>query len=237
MPQNKKTGFHYLGIGCLIAAVVLVLVGAVLGFGFFRWTRDVKAAMEDPGSRQEKVLAILGAQQLPEGYYPMLGVSVPMLVEMAMLTDRPPGEDGEVPELGVRGLIFMSMRDFGGDRQELDDFFAGRNDDPAALRKNNINIDLEERVGSGRIERSTGPVLWVSHRGEMISGETHGRHDGLVTLLQIHCPTDDNRNRLGIWFGPEPASVEGDDGEALLGSIADPEEVEAFVEHFRFCPS
>ena len=135
----------------------------------------------------------------------------------------------------MRGLIFMSMRDIGGDREQLDDFFAGRTDDAAALRKNNIDIDLDERLGQGRIERATGPVLWVAHRGEMISGD-HGQHEGLVTLLQVHCATDDKRNRLGIWFGPEPDVADGEPDEALQGSIADPTEVAAFVDHFRFCP-
>mgnify|MGYP001824584320 CR=1 FL=1 len=236
MADNQKSGFHYLGVGCLIAGVVIVLVGAVLGVSCYQWVQGVKDTMENPASRHDKVLDVLGAEELPDGYYPMLGISVPFLMDMAMLTDRPADEDGEVPDLGAKGLIFMSIRDIGGDREELDDFFNGRTDDAEALSKNNINIDLEERLAAGRIERSTGPILWVSHRGEMRSDDAHGRHDGLVTLLQITCPVEDKRNRLGIWFGPEPEIPEGEDEPMLAGTIADPTEVAAFVGHFRFCP-
>ena len=71
-------------------------------------------------------------------------------------------------------------------------------------------------------------------------GDVGGRHEGLVTLLQIHCEGD-GRNRLGLWFAPAPADLPvgesaGDIEPEFTGSIADPAEVEAFVGHFRFCP-
>jgi len=234
--EVRKTSFHYFGVGCLIVGVVLVLVAAVLGFGFFRWARDVKSVMKDPQSREQKVLHVLGSDGLPPGYNAMIGVTIPFFMEMAMLTDRAPVDENEVPELGKRGLIYLSMRNFGRDRQELDDFFNGRSEDPEVLRKNNIDLDLDERVAMGQIDRSTGPVLWVSHRGQMISGRAQGRHDGLVTLLQIHCSADD-RNRLGIWFGPAPSAGDSDEPASLTGSIAEEAQVAEFVDHFRFCPS
>ncbi len=158
-----------------------------------------------------------------------------MLMEMAMLTDRPADEEGEVPDLGSRGLIYMAMRNFGDDRDQLQAFFDGTTDSPEALRKSNIDVDLDERVASGRIGRDSGPILWVTHRGELGSDRAHGRHSGLVTLLSIDCP-DDDRNRVGIWFAPEPDEAEPRPDDPLAGSIADPDRISGFVDHFRFCP-
>lgn len=234
MPEGSKSGFHYLGIGCLILGVLFVLVAAVVGFSGFRWVRDVEKTMRDPEMRESKVLDLLGADELPEGYYAMIGVSIPLLLETAILTDQEPEADGDPPDLGSRGLIYLSMRNFGRDREDLDAFFSGETEDPTVLAKHDIDIDLDERVATGRIERDSGPVLWVSHRGTLISAQTHGQHEGLVTLLQIRCPGDE-RNRLGIWFGPEPET--GDETTDLAGSIADPARVDAFVDHFRFCPN
>jgi hypothetical protein len=239
MAKSKKSGFHYFGIGCLIVGVVGVIVGIALTFWLFRWADEVKETIKDPASREQQAMDILGAEALPEGYYAMLGVRVPFILETAILTDQEPDEGEEPPGLGKQGLLYFSMRSFGRDREDLDAFFRGETDDPAVLRKHNVQMDLDERVASGVIERATGQINWVSHRGEMDSMDAGGRHEGLVTLLQVHC--SDSRNRLGLWFAPEPEPDLGEesrrDSESTLeGSIADPLEVEAFVGHFRFCP-
>ncbi len=239
MATKKKSGLHYFGIGCLIVGVLGIIGGVVAVFWLVQWAGEVKETLRDPASREQQALDILGAERLPEGYYAMLGVRVPFLLETAILTDQQPDESEEPPDLGERGLLYFSMRSFGRDREELDAFFRGETDDPAVLQKHNVQLDLDERVASGAIERSSGPVNWVSHRGDMHSGRTRGRHQGLVTLLQIHCAAD-NRNRLGVWFAPYPEEAADESEEtpvSLAGSIADPASVEAFVGHFRFCPA
>jgi hypothetical protein len=239
MATKKKSGFHYFGIGCLIVGVIGVIGGIALTFWLFRWADEVKETIKDPASRKQQAMDILGAEQLPEGYYAMLGVRVPFILETAILTDQEPDEGEEPPGMGKQGLLYFSMRSFGRDRDDLDAFFRGETDDPAVLRKHNVQMDLDERVASGVIERTSGPINWVSHRGEMDSMEVGGRHEGLVTLLQIHCDGD-NRNRLGVWFAPAPEDFSGDEAEGevepgLEGSIADPAQVKVFVGHFRFC--
>lgn len=231
---SKKSGFHYLGIGCLIAGILFVLGATVFGFIVYQWGKGLEAGLKDPETRRDKVLEILGAEELPDGYHAMLGIRVPMLLETAILTDREAEQGEEVPELGERGLLYFAMRNFGRDREDLNDFFSGRNDDPEILEKHQINVNLGERVANGRIDRDLGPILWVTHRGDMVSGQTRGRHEGLITLLQIDCP-DDSYNRLGMWFGPEPDG--GSSSESVIGSVADPENVERFVAHFNFCSS
>ncbi len=228
---EKKSGFHYLGIGCLVLGAILVLGATVCGYGVYRWGKSLESDLEDPEARRERVLEILRGSDMPEGYYPMIAVRIPMLLETAMLTDHDAGPGEPVPDLGERGLLYFAMRDFGRDRQDLDAFFRGELEDPAALEKHQIDVDLGERVASGRVDRSTTEILWVAHRGNISSGQTRGSHEGLITLLQVNCPPD-SYNRIGMWFGPEPDSEEG----SLVGSVADSAQVETFLGHFGFCP-
>ena len=241
---TTKSGFHYLGIGCVVAAILLVVGGAVVTFVTYRWGKGIEAELKDPDSRRGKVLEILGAETLPEGYHAMVGFRIPMLLETAILTDREPEPDEELPELGERGLLYFALRDFGRDRQDLDDFFTGRSDDTAVLERHRINVDLGDRVANGTFEGAVGPIDWVTHHGNLDTGRSRGRHEGLVTLLRIHCP-DDAYNRMAMWFGPEAAerSEEDDNGNGSaapsgspVGSVADPAGIEAFAAHFRFCP-
>jgi hypothetical protein len=233
----QKSGFHYLGVGCLVAAVVLVVGGAVFGFLVYRWGKGLEAELRDPATRRDKVLEILVGDELPEGYYGMVAVRIPLLLDTAILTDHdtPPGE--EPPDFGERGLVYVAMRDLGGDRAQLDDFFDGRSEDPEALEEHHIDIDLGERVARGRVERTSGPIRWVTHRGNLESAHTRGRHEGLITLFEVACP-DDDFNRIGIWFGPdaEPEAEAPDGADPFTGSVADARLVERFVGHFRFCP-
>lgn len=229
----EKSGFHYLGIGCLIAGVLLVLGLGSCGFLAYRWGKGLEADLKDPEGRRDRVLQVLRGDELPEGYHGMVGLRIPMLLETAILSDQELGADEEFQDLGERGLLYFAVRNFGRDREELDDFFSGRTADPEVLEKHDINMDLGERLGNGRIERPLGPVLWVTHRGDLSSAQTRGRHEGLITLFQVQCP-DDSYNRLGMWFGPEPADDGGE--EALAGTVADPVGIERFVAHFRFCP-
>lgn len=238
MPRDRSN-LYYLGVGCLIAAILIAGGLAAFLFVTYRWGRGVEEAMKDPDVRRQRALDVLGGDDLPDGYHAMVGLRVPFLMETAILTDEPPRSGEDLPDLGERGLIYFAFRDFGRDRQDLEGFFAGETSDPEVLERHDIDVDLGERLASGRIERPSGSIPWVAHRGEITSLQTRGRHDGLVTLFLVHCP-DDDYNRVGLWFGPAPApagdTAVGDGGPGPAGTVADPAEVEAFVGYFRFCP-
>ena len=248
---SNKSNLYYLGVGCLIAGILIVGGFAAFGFLAYRWGKGLEETMKDPTARQSRVLEILGGDELPEGYYGMVGFSVPMIMELAILTDHEASEDEDIPDLGARGLIYMAIRNFGRDREELHDFFDGTTDDPHVLDKHDVKLDLGERITNGQIERPEGDISWVAHYGEVTSVQTRGRHEGLVTLFLVDC-SGSNRNHIGIWFGPEAESEESTNGEELteiamegeesvadeqthLGTVADPALVAEFVSYFRFC--
>ena len=77
--------------------------------------------LADPAARTEATRKILQWRELPEGYYPAGAISMPMLMEMAILSDHEPepGQEGHGRAFGDRGLIFMSFNSWIGDEQEL----------------------------------------------------------------------------------------------------------------------
>lgn len=235
---SDRSNLYYLGVGCLIAGILLAAGLAAFAVFAYRWGRGVEEAMKDPETRRQRVLEILGGEDLPEGYHAMVGVRVPLLLDTAILTDEaPPGGDAP-PHLGRSGLIYVAFRGFGRDRRDLEAFFAGESDDPEVLGRHNIDVDVHERLATGRLERPTGSIPWTAHRGELSSARAGGRHEGLVTLFLVHCP-DDAYNRVGILFAPEPPDEDRSETgtpETLRGTIADPGTVRDFLGHFRFCP-
>jgi hypothetical protein len=196
-------------------------------------------------------MAILGAATLPAGYYPMLGLSVPFITDIAMLSDKPSDDSGEPQGFDQRGFIFFEMFNFGREQEELREFFEGKTDDARVLRRHNINLRVGERLANGEVNRDDSEILWVAHRGRIDVMGT--RQNGITTLILFDCP-EDRRLRMGIWFAPMPGATEAEREEAeekaveavdgadaapseldLTGSPADRVAVEAFVSGLRPC--
>lgn len=238
MPEGKQGTpvWVWVGLGCLVA--VVAAVGAVVALSWFGYqkVKEVEAEMRDPEARASAVLSVLGADALPEGYHPLVGFSVPFLMRVAILTDRPPEQDGS-PGGGFeeRGFVFIEMLRRDSGRDELRDFFEGRTDDPQVLRDHDIRIDAEEVLDRGAIELDDATVLWLASRGRVrMSGSSS---QGLTTLLLFQCGVADSRGRLGIWFSPDPDPDTPGPELDRTGTAADPEAIRAFVEPFSVCPT
>jgi len=216
----------WVGCGCVgaIAALVMVIVG--LGFLGAQKVREISETMNDPEARAEKALEILGAEALPEGYSTVAAVSVPFVFDFAVLSDQ-------VGEPSKNGFIFMSFPAFGDGDEELYDFFEGRTDNVDSLKREQFNVDLRERVAIGQLDRAEDQILWVSHRGVVESDDIDKGHDGLVTMLLLEC--DDDRRRVGIWFGPDPSPSSPADSIDLAGTVGDRSEIERFVKPLAPC--
>lgn len=234
MTENKGLPpWVWVGCGCVgaIAALVVIVVG--LGFWGAQKARELGETMRDPDARTDKALEVLGAEALPEGYFTVAALSVPFVFDMVVLSDQPPDESGTPSELARNGFIFTSFPAFGDGDDELYDFFEGRSDSIDSLKREQFNVDLEERLSHGRLERGRDELLWVSHRGSLDSENIDNAHDGLVTMVLFEC--NDDRRRVGIWYGPDPYPETAVDALDVSGTVADVSELEIFMRPLAPC--
>ena len=254
--KPKRSPMFYVGIGCAVIAAIMVVMMGACGVWIFSEVRQLEQDMNDPEARADAVLDILGTDELPDGYYPMVGMSVPFVMRTAILTSRGPDADGGPPEtFGERGFIFAEMIRFGRrDEARLRDYFEGRIEDSDVLSSSGINIDVDEVIGRGTFDLAAGRAMHVTQRGS-ISAQGHDS-DGLTALTLVDCP-DDDRLRLAIWFAQEESAAStADDASAaaaetsaapespantpagdLAGTPADEAALAAFLGNFRLCPA
>lgn len=149
-----------------------------------------------------------------------------------MLSDREPDEKGQIHGFDRQGFIYIEFL------KKMDpsvrDYFEGKSDDPSILRKQFIDIDMNhgEVIERGTAELGAQRCMFVAQRGSIQTD--HGRSSGVQTVILIECPQD-QKTRVGIWFGPEP-TVDAEGAAVWKGTQADPEAIEAFMAHFDLCP-
>jgi hypothetical protein len=228
---KKTSPWVYVGIGCGVALLLAILGAVGVGFLAYRKGKQIEAEMKDPAARAAKVREVLGGD-VPEGYYPVFSMSVPFLMDMAMLGDHPPDEKGAPNRRMDRGFIYVQSLSTGQQQNELKRYFEGKADDAEALRRTNIHIDAKETIRRGRLDIPGQETLYLAQRGSLAMNES--RSHGLTTLLLIDCPQD-ARQRLGIWFGPDPAPDEPVEKVDWSGSVADEAAARDFLGHFRLC--
>jgi hypothetical protein len=233
--EKKATSpWVYVGIGCVVLLFLGVVAVAAIGYGAFRWGKQVEKDLKDPATRTAKVKAVLGADTLPEGYHPMIGLSIPLLMDMAMLSDREPGPDGQAHGPGQRGFIYVRVLSADSNEKELRDYFDGKTNDDSVLRRNKVNIHVrdQEVIRRGVVETNGYPVMYLAQRGDLQMNET--RSQGVHSLLLVDCPQDE-RMRMGIWFGPDPDAQAPVATADFQGTPADVNALTAFLGHFHLC--
>jgi hypothetical protein len=244
--EKRTSPWVWVAAGCLGALLLALGVVMTLGYLGYRKVKELEAEMKDPEARSASARRVLGAERLPEGYHAVIGMSVPLVMDMAMLSDRPPDAEGQSRGLGERGFIYVRTLAPNQNQQEMRDYFEGRSDDADVLRRNNIRIHREGAVlRRGVIDLAEdAKLMYMSQRGSM--DMSHGSARGITTLMLLSC-TGDSRQRMGIWFGPEPArtasppaaerrrsSVVSEEID-LSGTPADESAIREFMAHFRLC--
>ncbi|WP_224247437.1 hypothetical protein [Hyalangium gracile] len=234
--EKKKTSpWVYVGIGCGIllllgvgGVVAAVLVGAKMFKGF-------QEEMTNPVTRTEKVKKTLGAPTLPEGYHAVMALSVPAVIDTAILSTRTPDAPAQADAKPERVFIYLFVKAASmNDTEELRAYLEGRSDDASVLARNNIDIRTSEIIGRGAIPLEGRRVLYLSQRGELESDNGQSQGPGLNAITLIECPGE-SLLRMGLWITPDPSPETPIEQLDVKGTPADPEAVRAFMSHFNPC--
>lgn len=247
---QRYTVWHYVGCGCVVLLLLGALViGGVVWFGW-RTAQDVAEGMRDPEVREARARELLGFEELPEGYHPGFALSIPWVVEMAVLGDRelPEGEEmsGDFDDddfFEDRGFMFFKLRRFGG-RDEM----------PGEAE---YDFEADRMIREGEIEAGGARVEYRAQLGT--SSVAHESFPSIAAEMQIDC--DDRFHRFGAWFvrlapesddegteaaGDEPPAAGTGTSEAApeaapvaepdyTGTPADEAALRAFLDHFELC--
>lgn len=236
--QNRTSPWVWTAAGCGGCLVLTVAATVAIGVWGYRFTREMVEDLEDPESREAKVLEILGAEELPEGYYPAMGISIPWVTDMAILSGKPVvferrSEDSRDIDLanddfGDRVFFYFSVRIFGNPEKDVEEFFSGRAGNAMSrgmsstmsINVQSLRLGAQELVREGEIEVHGAPVRYRIDRGELDpdrsadsdGGDTGRDRVGLLIRLHFQCP-DDGKTRLAMWHGPAAEGAEAGTSE------------------------
>jgi hypothetical protein len=275
--SSSMSALGWLGCGCgvLVALVILGIMGTT--WFAYRKGKEIEQTFKDPEARQAATREVLPWRELPPGYHPAGAITIPMLMEMAILSDEEPepGQEGKGRAFGETGLIYMSFNGWISDQDELERWLKGETKEtPDWIRRSDAKIDPERILGRGTVEVNGQTVPYVVTRGEgpkdvpeppeppqpptppqppaeaeapqapeapetpettETPDETPERSgESLTTLFSFDCPGD-NRARLGVWVGPDPAPGKPDAEVELGGTIGDPAKIREFLGYFEPC--
>lgn len=238
MAKNSKKGCIYSFVGCSVLAVAGI---AVAGYFLYQQAKTIQENLENP---EPRTLEMLGLESMPEGYYANFAFSIPFIMDMVIMSN----EDGSLANsegkkqdpFGKMGFFYFKFLKIGKDSADLQNYFEGKTDNDKVLRENGVNIDVDEVLKRGVFTLNGNQVYYLSQRGSISSNGANA--NGLNTLMLIQCPND-KKMRLGIWYGPDSQNdVEDTSGNtnddlnaSLEGTVADLNEVQAFMEQFSFC--
>jgi hypothetical protein len=220
------------GVGCTVVAFAVLAAVVALGYWFYRSAGRMREEMTNPESRAAKARSVLGCTEIPEGYHAALAVSVPFVMDLAILGDRE-SVAGEKPRLfDRRGFVYIKALRHRNDA-EIESFFDGKAKVDQIVPGAGVEISGGEEIARGVLERSDVRIRYLAKTGTLTTrGESIA---GITSFLLFECPAD-SRARMGIWFGPDTS--EGKSGpERYAGTPADESAIREFTSHFFPCAS
>lgn len=237
-PRRQSTSpWVYVGCGC--AAIAFLIVAGIAGMAWWgvRKGKELEKAYSTPGGREKMVRGVLAYDKLPAGYHPGVSFSIPMVMDIAILTDQKEGiSEGpdERDQFDERGFIYLSVHSWVGNEAELRRYVRGEGKRPEWFGEGDTDFQEGEILRRGSVQANGQDILYSASRGS-VSREGQ-KSEGIVALLAIDC-RGDNRARLGMWFGPDPDPSKPAGQLDLAGTPADPKAIQDFAGHFRFCPA
>jgi hypothetical protein len=233
--ERSRSIWVYVGIGCVSLLVLAIVVMVGVAFVGYRAVKRIESEMKDPVKRTARVHELLGTEKLPEGYWPAFSITIPYVLRLAILADREPhfDEHGKHDKdlFDARGFIYVQTP-LGSKDKDLEQILSGEKDLSDLLKPGDVSIESGETVGRGDLQLGEMHVRYVAERGSI--RRRRQQIDGLVTLMSIDC-SEDEKLRLGIWFGPDPHAGEPIGPGTLDGTPADPEAITGFISHFSLC--
>jgi hypothetical protein len=230
--DGKRGPWTYVGIGCTIAAFLVLAAIVAAAYWLYEWSSRAKDEMTDPAVREVKAKAVLGCTQIPRGYQASFAVSVPFVMDLAILGDREPAsvEDGQFFER--RGYLYVKTLKR-KTPAEIEAFFEGKAEVDQIAPGAGVTIREAEEIGRGTVERGDVRIRYLARKGTItVRGAPVA---GITSFLFFECPGD-TRTRIGIWFGPDESAGK-DEAVRYAGTPADPEAIRAFTSHFSPCGS
>jgi hypothetical protein len=175
-PSSRSTSSTLGWIGCGCGALVMVVMACIVGMTWFgyRKGKEIERTFKDPEARLAATRKILNWRELPEGYYPAGAVSIPMLMDMAILSDEEPrpGRAGHGRAFRHKGLIFMSFNSWFSNEQELLRWMRGETQEtPRWIRRSDAKIDPRQVLKRGTVEVNGQSIVYVVSRGDAVAGE------------------------------------------------------------------
>jgi hypothetical protein len=236
--KKKRSPWLYVGIGC--GVVLLLGIGAVVaGVSFlFKKGKQYQEDMANPITRTERVKKILGAQTLPEGYIASMSLSVPAIMDTAILTTRPPDAPPGGQKEDTRMFLYLFIKASSvKDQEELRRYLEGQSEDHSVLARNHIRVGKNELIGRGAIELDGRRVLYRAQRGVLKTQhreEDESQTSLLSSILFIECPSQ-KLMRMGLWLARDPAPNAPLEQLELKGTPVDPEAIRTFMSHINPC--
>jgi hypothetical protein len=230
---KQRSPLFYIAIGCGGLLALMVIGFVVMGLLAVRAVKGMADDVVDPTKKAANVAKMLGTA--PAGYYPVMTFSVPLLMEMAVLGDQPPPEDGGFADFD-KG--FMYFRVIANDQSnKAKDFFDGKSDDTHALKSSGINVEAKDVLKRGTVKTGSGTVVkYVATRGTADT-QGQGRRNGkagLNTLMYFECPGD-TAVRMGVWMMKDPDPSADADKLELSGTVADEAQMNGFLNPLTPC--
>lgn len=233
---KKRSPWVYVGIGCgALLLLGIVAVVAVVAF-MFKKGGEYAADLKNPITRTAMVKKTLGADTLPDGYFAVMSLSVPAVMDMAVLSTRSPDAPITGPKEEVRVFVYMFLKTSSAtDQQQLRDYIEGRSEDTSVLARNSVHIGKGSIIGRGVVPLSDGRrVLYVAQRGELSAQNQKGADHGLNSVLFLECPGQTHL-RMGTWMAPDPDPTAPLDSLDLHGTPVDPEAIRTFMSPLNPC--
>jgi hypothetical protein len=170
-PSRSSTTSTLGWIGCGCGVLVAIAMASIMGMTWFgyRKGKEIERTFKDPVARTEATRKILPWRELPEGYYAAGAVSIPMLMEMAILSDEEPepGEAGQGRAFEENGLIFMSFNSWISDEKELLSWLKGETKEtPDWIRRSDATLDPEQVLQRGTVQVSGQTIVYAVSRGD-----------------------------------------------------------------------